>query len=155
LSTATDDKIEEESERFRAICFILRADKGCYAELLDDSKQSVFKRRDKYPTTVSDAYKFFIRTSRQVGYVNRRTNCSMNRFRQGQNRNFMFAQQGRHRNDENNNLLEVLAGRDGVAHEIVRCFSCNNMGHYSNHCLNSTGSNLAQLGVMLSQKSMI
>ena len=32
-------------------------------------RKGVYKGREEYPTTVPDAYKFLIRTSRQIGYA--------------------------------------------------------------------------------------
>ena len=51
------------------MCFILRADKICYRDMLDELRKGVYKGRDKYPTTVPDAYKVLMRTSRQIVYV--------------------------------------------------------------------------------------
>jgi len=78
-----------------------------------------FRGHDEYLSTVSNAYELLIFISKQVKYVNRCTNFCTNRFRQGQNKNFLFAQKERHRNQKNINSSEVLNGRDGVTHETV------------------------------------
>jgi len=48
-------EIKEESERYRAMCFLLRADDARYGELQDKLKKGVYEGHNKYPFTVSDA----------------------------------------------------------------------------------------------------
>ena len=54
ISLASPEEIEAESERFRAICFLLRSDEYRYKELLDDLKKGAYRGRDEYPTTVQE-----------------------------------------------------------------------------------------------------
>jgi len=89
LGEHTANDIEKEKKKFKAMCFLLKADENRYARLLDDSKK-VYKWRNEYPTTVSDAYELLIRTSRQLSYNPRRSrNHNMNP--QQCLNNFMFA----------------------------------------------------------------
>ena len=75
----TPMEINTEKERFKAMCFILRADKIRYDDLLEELKKEVHRDRDEYPTTVPDAYELLLRTSQQIGYNQRRTGQSGHR----------------------------------------------------------------------------
>ena len=156
IENPSGEEIKQERERFKAMCFILRADEGRYGELLDELKKGVYKGRDEYPTTVSDAYELLIRTSKQFGQTPRRVGRQSYRPRAGgRGPNFMFAQHGGRGGQgdhvENENQL-VTPGRNGETHETVRCYGCRGMGHFAGQCPRQNGVNLAQIGVMLAQK---
>jgi len=68
IHEADIDEIEAEKKRFKAMCFIQRADEGCYIELFEKLKKGVFERRDEYPKTIATAYELLLRTSKQIGY---------------------------------------------------------------------------------------
>ena len=135
-------EIKKEKDKFRAICFLLRADENRYAELLDDLKKGVCKGCDKYPTTVSDAYKLLIRTSRQLGFNPRRFRNRNTNPRQCPY-NFMFTQEGQ--GNRINNARTSIAGRNIVLHEDILCYACRRLGHYANECLNANEINLAHI----------
>ena len=157
-------EINTEKERFKAMCFILRADEICYGDLLEELWKVVYRGRDKYPTTVSDAYELLPRTSQQIGYTQRRMGQSGYRAQAGRrSEGFMFAQQGKHgghgghggRGAElgNDNNQEEVAGRNEILHGGLRCYSCQIYGHYSDQCPNQTDAILTQVGVALAQRS--
>jgi len=58
----------EETERFKAMYFFLRANKSRYRDLLEELKKGVHKDWDEYPMTVADAYQLLLRTSKLIGY---------------------------------------------------------------------------------------
>ena len=76
MAYCTTVEIEAEKERFKAVCFILRADETRYGNLLEELRKGVYRNRDEYPNTVSDAYELLLRTSQQIGYIQRRTGQS-------------------------------------------------------------------------------
>ena len=73
MASCTTVEINAEKERFKAMCFILRADKIRYGDLLEELRKGVYRGRDEYPNTVSDAYELLLWTSQQIGYSQRRT----------------------------------------------------------------------------------
>ena len=126
------------------MCFLIRSDESRYGDLIEDLKKGVLRERDEYPTTVIAAYELLMRTSEQVGVVQRRTPRQSSRFRNGRN-NFSFAQSG------NQPRTEPVVGTDGVTHSHITCYNCNNKGHYSGQCPTATGVGLAQVGFQLTQ----
>ena len=56
LSSATDDEINAEREKFLAMCFILRSNEVTYKKLLDDLKRSTNLGRDEYPEILTGAF---------------------------------------------------------------------------------------------------
>ena len=142
MVSCTPIEINTEKERFKAMCFILRADKIRYGDLLEELRKGVYIGRDKYTTTVPDAYELLIWTSQQIGYNQIRTGQSGHRtLTGGKGEGFMFAQRGirggrggrgergAERGNENNQ--EEVAGRDKIFHRGVRCYSFQRNGHYS------------------------
>jgi len=130
LQDANDDEITAETERFNAMCFLLRSDDTRYGELLDDLRRGVHRGRDEYPKTVTSAYELLLHTSRQKGYWrfprgNRRFN-NRNEMEQ-KDGHFTFTQKGK-------TTPDVVPGRDGMTHEDIRCYSCQAMRHYSGQC---------------------
>jgi len=66
--------------------------------------------------------------------------------------NFILAQHSSE-NGQNNDTRDPVAGRNRVLFEAVRCYACNSKGHYGDQCPVQSGTNLAQLGIILTQKS--
>ena len=78
------------------MCLFLRSDESCYRDLLEESRNGVYKCRGKYPTTVSDAYELLMRTSRQIGYVQIwPVKSGYHARNRGRREDFMFTQHGR------------------------------------------------------------
>ena len=71
MISCTPIEINTEKERFKDICFILRADEICYGDILEELRKGVYRGRDEYPTTVSDACELLLRTSQQIRYNQR------------------------------------------------------------------------------------
>ena len=49
------------------MCFVLRTDKIRYSNLLEELRKGVYRGRDEYPTTVTNAYELLLRTSHKSG----------------------------------------------------------------------------------------
>ena len=125
MASCNNVEIDAEKEIFKAICFILRADETRYGDLLEELWKGVYRGRDEYPNTVSDAYELLLWTSQQIGYSQRRTGQPSHRAQtSGKSEGFIFTQQGgrgRHgaeRGNENNQ--EEVAGRNKILHRGVR-----------------------------------
>ena len=52
----TDKEIDTDTDTFKAMVMILRADVGQYANLQKTLFEGVYKGRDEFPTTVTAAY---------------------------------------------------------------------------------------------------
>jgi len=133
-NAATPDEVAKARESFLAICFLQRADENRYGELQDELKKRIIKGRDEYPQTVADAYDLLLKTSKQIGYKKNRF-----RTRNGQwnrnNQNFVFAQKvKKDEKSEEDITEEAIAGTDGVIHKGVKCYSCQDIRHYSAQC---------------------
>ena len=122
--------------------FLLRYDESRYGELIEDLKKVFFQERDEYPTTVIPAYKLLIRTSKKIGFVQRRIPRQVSRFRNGRS-NFSFLQRG------NQQRSKPVVGTDGVTHAHITCYNCNNKGHYLGQCPTPSRVGLDQVGFQL------
>ena len=68
IKDATKTRIKAKWERFKAMCFLLRADEGHYGEILDELKKVVYKGRDEYPKMVSAAYELLLKNCNNSEY---------------------------------------------------------------------------------------
>ena len=102
-----------------------------------------------------DAYKLLMRTSCQIGYVKRRPGRSGYHVQYiGIGGGFIFAQHGgrsSRRGRGNDTDKAAVPGCNEIQHEKIRWYSCQRNGHYSDQCPNQTGTNLAHMGVTLTQ----
>ena len=106
----TDKEILVEEDKFKAMCFLTRADDVRFKNLLKQLKDGSFLGRDEYPTTVTDAYDLLVRTS---GAFKRSSGSRQHdRGGRGHGRGHMFSQVE----------TETMPGRDGVTHPTVTCF---------------------------------
>jgi len=56
---------------------------------------------------------------------------------------FYFVQSGNKEGQKNTkNDKKCVAGVDEVTHDTVNCYSCQTMGHYSEQCPTSNGTNV-------------
>jgi len=135
VASASDDKIAKAKKKIRAMCFIQQADEARYRVLLEELQSRVIKGRDEYLEMVAEAYSLMLRTSKRLGYRRNRS-----RFRNGQKtsgqQNYILAQKGDKTTDNDSNKPADVAGKDGITHEGVRCYSFQRLGHYSSQCLN-------------------
>ena len=56
----TEKEIDTDTDTFKAMVMILRADTGRYADLQKTLFKGVYKCRDEFPTTVTAAYICYI-----------------------------------------------------------------------------------------------
>ena len=68
IEDGSEEDVETEREKFKALCFLLRSDESRYGELQNEIKKGIFRGRDEYPTTVEGAYDLMLKTSNQAGY---------------------------------------------------------------------------------------
>ena len=138
------------------MCFVLRSDESFYRDLLEELRNGVYKGRDEYLTTVSDAYKLLMRTYQQIGYVQRRHGRSGYRARNsGRGEGFMFTHHGGlgGRGGRGNDTDQAaLPERNEILHKEIRCYSCQKKGHYLDQHPNQTVTNLSLVGVNIIQR---
>ena len=149
IEYASKAELNEEKEKFMAVCFMLRSDESRYKTLLEGLKRSANLGRDEYPATLTEAFDLLVRESGEYDTV--RPPQQNNRFRGrggrgGRGRtSYLFAQQGRggrgnsesecsYSRTNSTNSNEVVAGTDGEPHQNVTCFGCQFQGHYRNMC---------------------
>ena len=60
IRNATVAQIKVEREKFLAVCYIMRSDKGHYKKLLDDLMSLANCGRGEYPETLTDAFNLLI-----------------------------------------------------------------------------------------------
>jgi len=151
VHVAAPDKVEKKAERFRAMCFMLHADEARYRDLQEELKQGVYKGHNEYPVTISDAYTLLLQMSKQICLSYRRSTRAQYRRRRRRKQNgYAFAQ--KNGKGDVDNQSKAVAGKDSVLHDGITCFNCQGVGHYSSQCPEKTGTNLAQVGVILLQQ---
>ena len=62
-TSAFGKEIKDEAERFKAVCFIIRANEKRFKKLHDNLKISAYRGRNDYPTTLTAAYTHLVRES--------------------------------------------------------------------------------------------
>jgi len=113
-------------------------------------KKNVFLERNEYPKTVATAYKVLLRTSHQIRYkramkANGRNGIFSNPSKS--RGNFFFVQSGNKKGQKSTkNDKKCIADVDGVMHDMVHCYSCQTVGHYSKKCPTSNGTNFVSVG---------
>ena len=61
MKDATKEKIENESNTFKSICYMSRSDESRCKTLLYDLESSSYRGRDEYPTTLTTIYDLLTR----------------------------------------------------------------------------------------------
>lgn len=148
IEHVTTEEIKEEKERFKAICFLARADETQYGSLMDDLKQSVIRGHDEYPTTLAGAYDLLVCTTRQ-GSMTYKLHNKRGQFGKNNSRNFTFAQ----RSGDTQRDTDLVPGTDGVTHPGITCYGCNKTGNYSGQFTEKNGTK--RRGNMLAQNRTV
>ena len=138
-----------------AAILLKRSDEARYKKLLSDLKNGSNISRDEYPITVAGAFDLLNRTSGQLdnsrNYGPRGQSGGARSNPDGTN----FAQTGQSGNNDNGQgQSDPVQGTDGRSLPEIKCFNCNNRGHYSGQCPESDrrqGAGFMQLGTNLVQ----
>ena len=93
-----------------------------------------------------------MRTSRQSSTSYRRNSNQRRNGYQWRNErhNFDFVQRGNTAQEDGTN---PIPGNDGVLHGDIRCYACKIMVYYVGNIPNRNGTNLIQVGTILTQNS--
>ena len=125
--------IKNANEKFEAMCFLMGAKDTDFGQLKKELERNMYVGRDEYPTTMQDAYELLMNTmsvnNRRVS-GNRRTGRGRGGARGNVVRvNFAQRQNANPRERQNGPVMGV----NGIMHDQIRCFRCNNLGHYSDN----------------------
>ena len=140
----SEAEIKAEEEKFKAMLMILRADPGRFGSLQESLFEGVYKGRDEFPTTVTQAYDLLQHIAGDISTFTRNSCFSCFSFRHGGRRvgNVSFTQK------DNKNLIP---GADGKTHPHIQCRKCNAWGHYANQCEKK---NITMAHFTLAQKNL-
>ena len=118
-----------------AVCFIQGSNKHHQA-FLQELRNHYLNKQDWYMSTLSEAYNVMLRhTGDWVQHIPTSdsltfTTAEMTRPTTEHDFGTTLATQGENSHATNN----IIAGTYGWIHEDVRCYGCNNYGHYQSHC---------------------
>jgi len=149
ISAASDAECATAKEQFRAMCFLQCVDPGCYSELLDELRKGVLKGRDEFPKTVAAAYNLMLHMSNIMGYRRTRTRFK-NGNKSGAPQSFVLAQKG---DKATNNKTDGGPGRDRVFYKGIKCYACQELGHYSSQCPVTKETSNNKVGFKLAQNN--
>ncbi|KAI2506981.1 hypothetical protein MHU86_7478 [Fragilaria crotonensis] len=153
---------DEERARIARDCTLAAAlirgsDPTRYGTLVADLANQYSKGKDEYPTDITSAYSLLVnyrtpanatyrgRNSSSAGDQQTTTTQASNSGPEG-SAAMTFAQRN------------VTPGTNGITHDGITCYRCNNTGHYASDCpeeqhsgSNASGTTLLQYGVMFTQ----
>ena len=107
---------------------------------LQELRNHYLNKQDWYPSTLSEAYNVMLRcTGDRVQHIPTSdgltfTTAGTTRTTTEHDCGTTLATQGENSHATNN----IIAGTDGQIHENVKCYGCNNYGHYQSHCPQTT-----------------
>ena len=140
----TEEEIEIEENKFKAICYIKRGDPNRYTSLLNDLKHAAYVGRDEYPDTPAGAFDLMVR--RSGAFTTHLGGGGGGRFGGGRGRGFFggrgsggrgfnFAQNGGRGSDQNQPPAGtvLVPGKDGKSIRM-QCWGCSKWGHASPNC---------------------
>jgi hypothetical protein len=137
-------------DRTLAIMFIRRADPTRYGTLIAELSNQYAMGKDEYPKDVSSAYSLLVNyktptNARAHDRTNERTAAATTNARVvTEGTAVTFAQKA-----------ALKPGTNGIVHDDVTCYNCQDKGHYANDCpVEKTATTLTQQGYMMTQKSV-
>ena len=111
---------------------------------LQELRNQYLNKQDWYLSTLSEAYIVMLRctgdrvqykpTSDGLTFTTAGTTRTTTRTTTEHDCGTTLATQGENSHATNN----IIAGTDGQIHENVKCYGCNNYGHYQGHCPQTT-----------------
>ena len=143
-TTTAADVIAEE-QKMKAMMMILGADPARFSTLQQSLEEGVLLGRDEYPTTVINAYEL-LQSTCPVAKPSRFSKFKKNaKFRMG---SLSFAQLNKSEGTGTPGIYDRI-------HPHVRCYNCNEEGHYRSQCPKSRQVTLTQFVLNQQEQSMI
>ena len=97
-----------------------------YGKMLADLENQHLLGNNQYPNNINDAFNMLLNYKPPPGSATRSTQVEESEGGYG----VAFAQ-----------TVNTIAGDDGIVHEEITCYNCNNKGHYSSNCPNKNKTN--------------
>ena len=138
-TTANSNDVDMATKEAIAVRFMQGSNKHHQA-FLQELHNQYLNKQDWYPSTLSKAYNVMLRrTGDRVQYIPTSdgltfTTAGTTRTTTEHDCGTTLATQGENSHATNN----IIAGTDGRIHENVKCYGCNNYGHYQSHCPQTT-----------------
>ena len=140
--TANSNDVDMATKEAIAVRFMRGSNKHHQA-FLQELRNQYLNKQDWYPSTLSEAYNVMLRIGDRVQYIptsdgltftTAGTTRTITRTTTEHDCGTTLATQGENSHASNN----IIAGTDGRIHENVKCYGCNNYGHYQSHCPQTT-----------------
>ena len=126
-----------ERNKSHAIFFLTKSDKGRYGQLVIDLENQYTRGTDQYPSTITETYNMLVTYKKPAN--NRERNATSRRNNRGGPAT-ATEQTNSGRGDEEEQHDDVAfvqhASAQPPAIGSIKCFNCNEYGHYSTSCPN-------------------
>jgi len=141
---STEERKNIARDRTLAIALIRGADTTRYGTLIADLSNQYAMGKDDYPTDITSAYSLLVNYKTPMNARSGGGATGQHHAGTPEASAMTFAQRG------------TVAGRNGVVHDGITCFNCQNIGHYSSDCpeeqgVGANGTTLVQYAYMMAQ----
>ena len=138
FATATPAQLtiaqDEAKDMSMAVAFVLGADRGRFGKLIEDLENSYTQGTDKYPKTLTDAYKLLANWKQDI-----RPSCTpVNNHNNNTGSELAFANVDEDGKDDETGTALATVDTRGRHFPGVKCYNCNMFGHYAGNCPNAS-----------------
>ena len=136
--TDTDLEMAKQMARNKAhaIFFMTKADKGRYGQLVIDLENQYTRGTDQYPATITETYNMLVNYKKPANNRERNATRRTNRGTAATTENTNSGRGDEEEQHDDVAFVQHAETAQPPAIENVKCFKCNEYGHYSNSCPN-------------------